>query len=152
MFSYPVKVLPQADGGFVVSFPDFPEAVTQGESLQEARLAAVDCLDEALANRIKQRQSIPLGFAQVEPIAQPTTLIALKAHLYVAVQEASLSGTALARKLGVAETEARRLLDPRHRTRFERLEEALAAFGKEILVSVQNKTGIGWPPPDFPDV
>jgi antitoxin HicB len=42
----------------------------------------------------------------------------------------------LARRLGKAETEAHRILDPDHHTKAPALEEALAIFGKRAVVSV----------------
>ena len=33
MFEYPVLLTPAEEGGFVVTFPDVPEAITQGEDL-----------------------------------------------------------------------------------------------------------------------
>ena len=44
---YPFDITP--DGKFfLVTFPDIPEAITQGETLEEARLAASDALETAL--------------------------------------------------------------------------------------------------------
>lgn len=52
-FVYPATLTPDIeDGGFVVRFVDFPEAITQGESVQDALQEATDCLEEAIANRI----------------------------------------------------------------------------------------------------
>ena len=42
MFDYPVNLEPQPNGGFVVTFPDIPEAITQGEDREEALLYAVE--------------------------------------------------------------------------------------------------------------
>ena len=59
-FSYPVRLTADlVDDGFVVAFPDFPEAVTQGDTESEALRQAVDALDEALAGRIKRGEDIP---------------------------------------------------------------------------------------------
>ena len=40
---------------------------------------------------------------------------------------------ALAKKLGIAEGEARRILNPRYGTKLDRLEAALAALGHRLL-------------------
>lgn len=45
---YPAHLAPDAAGGFVVTFRDVPEAITQGETLDEARAAASDALTTAL--------------------------------------------------------------------------------------------------------
>jgi antitoxin HicB len=49
-FIYPAALTPdEADGGFVVTFRDWPEAIAQGDTLPAAMLEAVDCLEEAVA-------------------------------------------------------------------------------------------------------
>lgn len=58
-FNYPATLSKQKEGGYVVQFPDFPEAITQGDSLEEALSEAVDCLEEAIANRIEMKLNIP---------------------------------------------------------------------------------------------
>jgi antitoxin HicB len=63
--------------------------------------------------------------------------IAAKAALYMALGEAKISNSALARRLGCDEKEVRRMLDPRHATRIARLDAALVALGKLLVVSVQ---------------
>ena len=46
------------EGGFVVTFPDFPEAVTQGETFAEAHAMAKDALAMALAYRLRHWRRI----------------------------------------------------------------------------------------------
>jgi antitoxin HicB len=59
-FSYPVTLtLDEADSGFVVTFPDIPEAITQGATVVEALAEAADALDEAIAGRIRRGDHIP---------------------------------------------------------------------------------------------
>jgi len=138
-FVYPVTLTPDPDGGFVVTFPDWPEAITQGETRHQALAEAADCLEEAVAARIDDRGEIPLpssprsGEATVAvPIAT-----ALKAALYLAVREAGIGTSELARRLDVHEKEARRLLDPRHGSKAAALERALIAVGRRLAIEVQ---------------
>ena len=58
--SYPVTLAPEEDGTFVVRFEDFPEAITQGDSVEDALVQAADCLEEAVANRLALGLSIPI--------------------------------------------------------------------------------------------
>lgn len=52
-FVYPATLTPDTkNGGFVVTFADVPEAITQGEDLVDALKEAADCLEEAIANRM----------------------------------------------------------------------------------------------------
>jgi antitoxin HicB len=41
----------ETDGGFVVTFPDIPEAITQGETREEALAMAQEALEAALEGR-----------------------------------------------------------------------------------------------------
>lgn len=41
---YPVTLTPAPEGGYMVSFVDIPEALTQGETVAEAMEAAKDAL------------------------------------------------------------------------------------------------------------
>lgn len=57
---YPAKLTPAAEGGFVVTFPDIPEAITQGENVEHALSEAADALDEALIGRVNSGYRIPV--------------------------------------------------------------------------------------------
>jgi len=60
-----------------------------------------------------------------------------QAALYLAVREAGIGTSELARRLGVHEKEARRLLDPRHGSKADSLERALLAVGRRLAVEVR---------------
>jgi hypothetical protein len=42
-FEYPARVEQDSAGFYLVTFPDFPEAATDGRSLSEALAEATDC-------------------------------------------------------------------------------------------------------------
>jgi predicted RNase H-like HicB family nuclease len=58
-FEYPANVEPDGGGFFLVTFPDFPEAATDARSRERALAEAVDCLEEAVAGRIKRGDALP---------------------------------------------------------------------------------------------
>jgi antitoxin HicB len=138
-FVYPVTLTPDADGGFVVTFRDWPEAITQGETRDQALAEAADCLEEAVAARIDDRAEIasPSPPRAGEATVAVPIATALKAALYLAVRETGIGTNELARRLGIHEKAARRLLDPRHRSKAGVLERALAAVGRRLTVEVQ---------------
>lgn len=137
-FAYPANLAPQPDGSVLVRFPDFPEAITDGDDDDDARAEAADALTEALAQRIILGGDIPAPSpARGRALIAPTALIAAKAGLYYAVREAGINASELARRMNVAETEARRLLNPRHATKIDRMEAALALFGKKIEITIR---------------
>lgn len=136
-FSYPVTLTAQEEGGYLVRFPDLPEAITQGESVEDSLREAVDCLQEAIVNRLGNKLNIP----EPSPIKENQYIVTLSAiftakiALYIAMNENKISKTALAKKLQCDEKEVRRLLDPYCNSKFSRIEKALNALGKKIEVN-----------------
>lgn len=140
---YPIKLRwvgkgPPAEHGFLVSFPDLPEALTWGDDEEEAFVNAVDCLEEALAARIKKRLIIPRPSPlRGRPAAAPGSLIAAKTALYLALCEAGIKPADLARRLDVAPQMVTRLLDPAHASKPDQIDNAIAALGKRVVVSLE---------------
>ncbi len=128
------------DGGFLVTFPDVPEAITGGETLTEARTNAVEALGLALRGVLARGRPLPsptTSGSGLEIVAMaPDT--ALKLAVIEAFRAAGISQAEFARKLGKAETEARRILDPDHPTKLTTLEAALKLFGKQVFISVKD--------------
>ena len=56
---YPAVFHKDEEGGFWISFPDIPECLTQGETMDEAYEMAVDALGLALTSRVEEGQPIP---------------------------------------------------------------------------------------------
>ena len=56
---YPVHLEPEEEGGFVVTFPDIPEAITQGEDEAAALLHAADALETALDFYFDAQRTVP---------------------------------------------------------------------------------------------
>lgn len=136
-FIYPVKLTKQKEGGYLVQFPDLPEAITQGENIEDALIEAIDCLEEAIAHRISSKMDIPTPRLRknCKYVSLPTTFAA-KTALYLAMKEKKLSNTSLAKKLDCDEKEIRRLLDPHYNSKLPRIEEALHILGKRLEVHV----------------
>lgn len=138
-FAYPVTLTPD-DTGFVVTFGDIPEAITQGETEVEALLEAADALEEAIAGRIRRGDPIPEPTSATDhPLVSVPAQTAAKAALYLALRETGISKSELAVRLGCDEKEVRRLLDPRHPTKMPRIQKALAALGKGITLRLTDK-------------
>ena len=87
-FDYPARLTAERGGGFTVRFRELPEAITCGDSREDALAQASDCLAEAIAGRIGDGLEIARPSAargREVPIALPAP-IAAKAAVYVAVQ------------------------------------------------------------------
>jgi antitoxin HicB len=146
-FSYPVTLKRDPKGGFVVTFKDVPEAITQGENLDDALEQAADALEEAVAGRLRLGEEIPVPSkaAKHQPLVPLPAVTASKAALYMTIRQTGLSKVALAAQLGCDEKEVRRLLNPDHGSKFQSIEGALELLGKRIVVSVEDKTEIKKP-------
>lgn len=134
-YAYPVDVRPDDDDRVVASFPDVPEALTDGADEAEALAEAQDALVAALAGYVHARCDIPRPRAHRgrRTVAVPP-LAAAKLALYQAMRRRRMTNVELARRLGVTETVVRRLVDPDHASRIERVEDALAALGVGLVV------------------
>jgi antitoxin HicB len=139
--SYPASFYPETDGkGIYVVFPDLPEALTGGEDLTDARAQAADCLAEAIAGRIRRGDEIPTPShpKRGQHLISVPLYLAPKLALFLAMRDRRMRNTELAKLLGVSETVVRRMLSPRHDTKPEKIQTALAALGKRIVVTFED--------------
>jgi len=136
--TYPASFLREENGkGFYVRFPDVPEALTGGDDLDDTLAQAADCLAEAIAGRIRRGDDIPAPSRSKrgQRLIGVPLYLAPKLALYLAMREHGTRNTELAKRLGVSETVVRRMLDPKHGTKPERIQAALAVLGKRIVVT-----------------
>lgn len=128
------------DGGYIVTFPDVPEAITFGDDLAEARSSAAEALGFALRGYLALGRPLPVPITKRKglvaiPVSATT---ALKLAVVEAFRASCMSKSDFGRLLGKAEGEARRILDPDHPTKVQALEAALAVLGKDIVISVRD--------------
>ncbi len=139
-FAYAVLLTPEPSGGFLVSCPDFPELLTEGENRADAVEQATDALEEVFAARIRRGEEIPNPSTLAEDanavVIRVPPIMAAKAALALALRQAGMSQTGLARKLGLDEKEVRRLLDPHHASKLARLQAALLALNRDVEIRV----------------
>lgn len=140
-FSYPATLRSEKQGGYTVRFHDLPEAITHGKDKRDAVEQAADCLEEAIANRIVMRMEIPVPSParRSQPLVPVPAPTAAKAALYLAMKETGVSNTVLARRLGCDEKEIRRMLNPRHPTKLPRIQAALEALGKRLIIGMEER-------------
>ncbi len=138
-FVYPAAFLPEKRGAFTVRFPDLAEAITSGKNIADAVKQAADCLQEALAGRIVRREEIPRPSKpkRAQRMIPVALYLAPKLALYVAMRQAGVNNSQLARRLGCTELVVRRMLNPKHHTKPEKLASALEALGKRVVVGLE---------------
>jgi antitoxin HicB len=137
-YAYPYELAAQPEGGFTVTFPDLPEAVTQGEDEDEAAAMAEDALVTALSFYTDNAERLPRpSAARGRPVAYVPPLVAAKLALHDAMLAAGVSNVALARRLGTDEKTVRRLRDPLHQSRINQIDVARRALGKRMGIVIE---------------
>ena len=135
---YPANFQPQPDGGFTVLFADLPEAITEGDTFDEAMLHAQEVLSLSLRGRIEDGRPIPLPSAakgkQVHLVA-PDALAQSAVLLRLARGDRPLSD--LARAMETSLAAAQRLEDPHHWPSLKQLDRAARVLGKRLVLSLE---------------
>lgn len=138
MLAYPATFTPE-DGGFVVTVPDIPEAITEGDSESEALHMAEEALLLALDGYISQGLEIPrpsMLLVNQRLIVLPT-MAGLKVELYRMMREQDVTKAELARRLDTLQATASRLLDVFHNSRLDMLDRAFEALGARMDISLR---------------
>ena len=136
-YAYPYIAEPQPEGGWTVTFPDVPEAITQGDTTAEAAAMAEDALVSALSFYIDAGEALPRPSpANHRPVAIVPPLVAAKLALHDAMLESGMSNVALGQRLGLEEKAVRRMRDLLHRSHIGQIETALRLLGKRLEVQV----------------
>ena len=126
----------EVDGGFVVTFPDIPEAITQGETREEALQMAQEALEAALEFYFEDKRSVPTpskarrGQDAIElPASLSAKILLLNEMLVQNVRPAEL-----ARRLHTTPQVINRLTNLQHTTRIDGIDAALRALGKRLEI------------------
>jgi antitoxin HicB len=138
MLRYPAKFKPAKEGGFVVTFRDIPEAITQGESVEDAMIQARDALETALDFYFDDRREVPAPSKarRGERLIELPASLSAKVLLLNEMVRQRVRPADLARRLHTTPQEITRLTDVRHRTRIDSIAAALQALGKQLELRV----------------
>lgn len=141
-YAYAAELEPgDKKGVIVVSFPDVPEAITQGDGVADACAQAEEALGLALLSYPQRGLPLPLPKSKSKGKARPLIAVAPEVAAKLAVLEAfaasGMKKTELARRMNKDEKEVRRILDPRHPTKLPAIIEALRALGKRLVIGVE---------------
>jgi len=134
---YPAQFT-QDDGGFVVTFRDIPEAITQGDTWDEAVAMAEDALATAMEFYFEDRRPVPAPSTLrtgETGIALPASLAA-KVLLLNAMLAQGVTPAELARRLGALPQAVNRIVNPRHATKIDTIAAALRALGGRLELSL----------------
>jgi len=135
---YPAKFEPAVEGGFVVTFRDIPEAITQGDDVADATEMAEDALVTSMDFYFEGQRQVPLPSKPKRGerlISLPPSVWA-KVLLLNAMIETGVRRVELAERLHTSKQEINRLVDLHHTTKIDRIGEALQAVGKRLELNV----------------
>lgn len=139
MFMYPVTLTPdEAVGGFVVTFVDIPEAITQGDTEAEALAAARDALESALDFYFEDKRAVPAPSKakRGQNVIELPASLSAKVLLLNEMVTQGVRPAELARRLNTTPQEVTRLTNVRHTTRIDGIAAALQALGKHLDMRV----------------
>ncbi len=144
-FGYRYTLEPQEAGWWLVRFPAIPEALTEGETEEETRVSALDCVITALEGYMKAGKPLPrdgAGHSGPNRAVLPS-LVTAKLAVYETMRARGWSKVKLTKRLGVPENSVRRLLDLNHSSRMWIIDEALAKMNAELSIDLPKKRPSG---------
>ncbi len=140
MQKYPSILQSDDNDTLLVTFPDFPEAVTYGDDEDLALTNASKSLIAAISSRMDDGEDIPtpskFQFGQKAVTLPP--LVAVKAAIYMEMRRQHVTKSELARRLKQNPKQVDRLLEVTHSSRHDQLDLALAALGKKLEITVSD--------------
>lgn len=138
MLEYPARLKAASEGGFIVTFRDIPEAITQGESIEDALQRAQDALETALEFYFDAWREVPMPSAakRGERLVALPVSESFKVLLLSEMVKQNVRPAELARRMGTSKQEVNRITTLRHATKVDRIADALAALGKRLTIDL----------------
>ena len=134
---YPATFIPDT-GGFVVTFRDIPEAITQGDDERDAIDMAKDVLLSSMDFYFDNKRQVPMPSTAKpgERLIPLPASVSAKVLLLNEMLEQDVIPSELARRMGTTRQEISRLINLAHTTKIDRIEDALAALGRDLHLVV----------------
>ena len=133
MLNYPARLVRDGEG-FMVSFPDIPEALSCGTTREEALAMAADALTTAMDFYFEDRRQVPepseAKRGQVLVALPPS--VSAKILLLNEMLRQGVRPAELARRMHVRPQEVNRITTLSHPTKIDTISDALAAMGKRL--------------------
>lgn len=133
---YPVFIEKDSDG-FLARFPDIPEALSGGETYEEALAEAQGALVTAFEFYFEDQRPVPMpspvnnGVAVDVPLSIWAKVMVLNTMLAEHVTQSEL-----ARRMGTRKQEVQRIINLDHSTKIDTLASAMQAMGKRLRIDV----------------
>jgi antitoxin HicB len=138
--AYSCKIEKQSDKKFLVVFPAFEEACTEGETYEEALFNAEEILTLTLEGRLEEGMTIPAPIVNVnkeEELIYPSPR--LQAALLVKLSRGQETLANLARTLETSWPSVARLENPHHWSSLKQLSKTASALGHKLILSFEKR-------------
>ncbi len=140
MFSrdYPATLTPNGEGGYIVTFRDVPEAITEIWDKNELKETATDCLVTAVDFYIEDHRLFPAPSKtkKDDVIIQLPISISAKILLLNTMVSGNIRPVDLAKKMGIKPQEVNRIIDTGYTTKIDTIAKALSVLGKNLQLSI----------------
>jgi antitoxin HicB len=135
---FPAHIEPDESGRYFVRFLDLAEALTEGETLEEALFNAREVLTLTLEARLAEGMDLPIpGESTGENVHGITPAARVQAAYLVHRNRGDRSLADLARALETSWPAVKRLEDPHHSPTLKMLERTAASLGKKLVLSFE---------------
>ena len=138
MLSYPFKQRLDANGAYLLTFPDLPEAGFSARTKASATRKAGNALESALDLYFKERRAVPMPSAPKRGQGIVTLSVGMSAKVLLRNQMIAqkVRQRDLTRRLKTTPQAVNRLITLTHPTKIDKLVEAFAALGKKLELRV----------------
>lgn len=137
-FRYPALLTDNEEGGFIVSFRDVPEINTEIWDRSELQDTGADALITAADICFEKKIPFPdpSKVQKGEVLIQLPFSVGCKILLHKTMLASNIRASDLARRMGKAPQEVNRIIDLRHNTKIDTIQEAFKALGKNLNLSL----------------
>lgn len=120
--------------GYIVTFPDIPEAITYGETTEEAIDLAYDCLITALDFYFDDMRRVPAPSATkaAKHVVTLPANVAIKVELLNEMVRQHVKQADLARLMNLSPTQVNRMVNLRQATKVDTIDQAFQKLGKSL--------------------
>jgi antitoxin HicB len=133
---FPVNLSKELDGGYTVTFPDIPEAITCGTSFVDALVHAKDALESAMDFYFDDRRQVPAPSRAKagQHSVEVSPGLAAKVLLLNEMLAQKVRPADLARRMKVTPQEVNRLTNLRYGSKIDGIAAAAKALNKTLEI------------------
>lgn len=132
---YPAIIKKNKGDHYLVTFPDLPEAITEGDTMEEALFNASEVLTLTLEGRAEEKMDIPTP-SIIKEAYEIAPSARVQAALLLRMSRGKRKVADIARALHTSWPSVSRLEDPTHWPSLKQLEKVAATLGKRLVLSL----------------